>query len=322
MVSTGVVGTRHEPAEAEPKAERGPEGDSRCFPCPEDVTVLPVIATVSEAGRASVAHFIPSSGGAEWFREGDSEFQVNEWGEVTRTRPYVCELDRARANHRRAVSRAKQKVQDFMVFNQTTKMWTFTYAKKCWSREQCVADLHEFVLKWRAYEHGRPFPYVWVIEQHEDGSFHVHFAVRADHYTDFFALRRLWGHGRIQFDKQRKGRDGSRRSLCRLSSYMTKYLVKGFDDGILGGGDLDALMGGDRESSAVGPVRDALVHGSHRYEVAEGFQPGKVSRRFATHREAVAWMMELRPSLRFVWFSGDDENWPHAWPVWTFEDGP
>ena len=234
----------------------------------------------------------PASERPQWVRLGDSEVIVDEWGEILATRATRPDLERAEDNLRRAVRRAKQAVEDYVVFNGLTKMWTFTYAVKCFDRQEVVRDVHGFVKRWRAYEGGRPFPYVWVIEKHKDGSYHVHFAVRGDHYTDFFALKRLWGKGRIRFDAQRKSRDGSRRSLVRLARYLTKYLAKDFGD------ELDA--------------------GSHRYEVAQGFQPRTWTRRFATKVEAEAWVLEMAPGMREVWCSLDDPTWEHSFPVWSY----
>lgn len=226
---------------------------------------------------------------------GDTEVVVDEWGEVFFERARVPDLERAARNRERSVKRARAAVRDYVVFNQTTKMWTFTYAKKCFSVSECRADVHDFVKRWRDFE-GRPFPYVYVIEPHQDGSFHVHFAVRQDHFTDFFVLRRLWGHGRIRFDKQRAARDGSRRSMLRLASYMTKYLAKTFGD--------------------------EVVKGQHSYEVGEGFVPGRESKRFANFQAASEWLASMNSELRPAWFSGDDETWEHSWPCWTFEAGP
>lgn len=278
------------PGPAEGKPGTGAAGG---FPCPEDVTVSPVIATISSAGRASLSVQVPSSGRREWMPWGETEIVVDEWGEILLERPNVPDVVRAARNQARAVARAKQAVSDYMVVNQTTKMWTFTYAVKCFNFGQVVEDVHAFMVRWRSYEGGRPFPYVRVIEQHQDGSYHVHFAVREDHYTDFFALRRLWGHGRIRFDARRKSRDTSRRSVSRMASYLTKYLAKNFGD------EVEA--------------------GRHRYEVGQGFQPGVVSRRFKSLPAARSWLLACNPGLREVWCSMEDPNWIHSFPVWSFE---
>ena len=283
------------PAEVRPLAGAVPaEGGARRFPCPKDTISSPYVARVVEAGRASVAYRVPSRGDSSWVAgEGGLEYRVDAWGEVLGSRVAVSEGDRVARNRERAARRARRAVEDYVVVNECTKMWTFTYAEKCWDRSQCVADVHEFVQRWRDFE-SRPFPYVYVIEQHQDGSFHVHFAVRHDHFTDFFVLRRLWGHGRVRFDKQRKGRDSSRRSKARLASYMTKYLVKAFDD--------------------------VAVRGQHSYEVGEGFQPSSEVRYFASFAEASEWVARMNPQLEMVWFSGDYPDSGVPIPCWCFEE--
>lgn len=237
---------------------------------------------------------VPSTGDSSWVAgDGGLEYRVNGWGEVMGTRDSMSAEDRVAQNRARAARRARRAVEDYVVVNECTKMWTLTYAVKCWDRSECVEDVHDFVRRWREFE-GRPFPYVYVIEEHQDGSFHVHFAVRHDHFTDFFVLRRLWGHGRVRFDKQRKGRDKSRRSKVRLASYMTKYLTKAFDD--------------------------VSVSGQHSYEVGQGFQPGSEVRYFASFAEASEWVAQKNPRLDLVWFSGDHPDSGVPVPVWCFEE--
>ena len=228
----------------------------------------------------------------EWYALGETEVVVDEWGEILMERPRQPDADRLARNRERAVRRARRAVADYVVYNGLTKMWTFTYAEKCWDRDEAVRDVHDFVKRWRTYE-GRAFPYVWVLEQHDDGSWHAHFAVRQDHYTDFFALRRLWGKGRIRFDPRRRHRGESRDDMRRLANYLTKYLGKDFGD--------------------------EVEFGRHRYEVAEGFQPGKVVRYFPSHAECVAWGSSIDRQLRKVWSSDRELDWDFPWDVWIYE---
>ena len=292
MANEDLVEDGQRPSERDSKSPGDALGG---FPCPEDITVRPYVATYSEVGRGSLCRIPPLDPSLRWVNDGEFSWLVNSEGEVVYSRPCVADEERIERNRNRAERRAKRRVEDFMVHNEITKMWTLTYAEKCWSRTRCVADIHAFMIEWKKYEHGRAFPYVWVIEQHKDGSFHVHLGVRGDHHTDFFALKRLWGKGRIRFDAQRKSRDGSKRSIQRMAHYLTKYLTKTFDD-----------------------ARDS---GTHRYEVAEGFQPGTETQHFATHLDAVAWLMQKNSQLRCVWFSGDNPKWDASWPCWCFEDG-
>jgi len=262
------------------------------FPCPEDITGFPFVATYSEVGRLCIVRRPALSVNKQWYAMGITEVLVDEWGEILLERPREPDELRASRNRARAVQRAKRHISDYIVFNRLTKMWTFTYAVKNFSREQAVKDVHEFVKRWREYE-THAFPYAWVLEQHQDGSWHVHFAVQDSHFTDFFALRRLWGKGRIRFDKRRRERGESRQELQRLASYMSKYLGKDFGD--------------------------EVPSGRHRYEVAEGFQPGTVRRYFKTYVEAAAWGMEGDSELAAKWWSGQDPDWDHVWQVWILE---
>lgn len=215
-----------------------------------------------------------------WYSMGSTEVLIDEWGEIFMERARLPDLERSKRNLERSARRARRAIEDYMVSNCLSKMWTVTYARKCFSRSQAVSDIHDFVKRWRDYM-GRDFPYVWVLEKHKDGSWHAHFAVHSGLYTEKFALQRLWSHGIVRFDERHVVNPG-KRDMRRLARYLSKYISKEFTD------DVDI--------------------GTHRYEVAQGYQPGKVTKRFSTLSEAVAFLM-MYGDYRKVWDSVLDPDW-------------
>ena len=213
---------------------------------------------------------------------GDTEVLVDEWGEIFAERGRIPDLERSRRNLERSARRSRRAIEDYMVHNCLSKMWTLTYRDKCWSRAQAVADIHDFVKEWRTYM-GRPFPYVWVLEKHKDRSWHVHMAVHAGLYTDKTQLQKMWGHGLVRFDLSKKRHHGeSRNDFRRLSRYLSKYISKDFAD--------DSDMG------------------THRYEVAQGYQPEKVSHRFESLGDAIGYLA-MFGVYKVVWDSLSDPKW-------------
>ena len=211
---------------------------------------------------------------------GDTEVLIDEWGEIFMERVALPDLERARRNLERSVRRSRRAFEDYMVHNSLCKMWSFTYADKTWTRPQVVADVHRFIRSWREYQR-RDFPYVWILEPHKDGSWHVHMAVQLSLFTDKATLQKLWGHGIIQFDLP-KVKDPGRRDMRRLAGYLSKYISKDFAD------DIGA--------------------GTHRYEVAEGYQPERVTLRCASISQGFL-LLALYGDYRIVWDSSLDESW-------------
>ena len=282
VVDSGGVGALGCSAEPLALAQRGPEGGARSFPCPKDVTGNPYVLTVSPSlGRAALVH-APGfdRGGKCWYPMGDTEVLIDEWGEIFMERVALPDLERARRNLERSVRRSRRAFEDYMVHNSLCKMWSFTYADKTWTRPQVVADVHRFIRSWREYQR-RDFPYVWILEPHKDGSWHVHMAVQLSLFTDKATLQKLWGHGIIQFDLP-KVKDPGRRDMRRLAGYLSKYISKDFAD------DIGA--------------------GTHRYEVAEGYQPERVTLRCASISQGFL-LLALYGDYRIVWDSSLDESW-------------
>jgi len=280
--------------EPEAMPKRDPEGVTGCLPCPKVITPSPYcVSVLPTVGRASVTYVPPTSSPGAWYSLGDTEVLLDPFGQIIAERSTIPDLERSLRQLKRNNMRARRAIEDYMVHNGLTKMWTLTYAKKTWNRRQVVEDLGQFFEKWRRYM-GRPFPYVWVIEEHKDGSFHVHLAVHDGLYTDWKKLGELWGHGLVQFDRAKKITKGvTKREVRRLSKYLTKYIAK--------------------------DVGDELDEGSHRYEVAQGFSPRVERKYFATKAECVAWITEVAEEVYAQsWCYLDSIDWVGP-AVWCYE---
>ena len=278
--------------EATPK--RDAEGGSRRLPCPKVITPKPYcVSVLPTVGRASVTFVPPNSSPNEWYSLGETEVLLDPFGQILAERSTLPDLERALRQLERNNRRARRSIEDYMVHNGLTKMWTLTYAKKTWSRRQVVEDLGRFFETWRRYM-GRAFPYAWVIEEHKDGSYHVHLAVHDGLYTDKKKLQEMWGHGIVRFDRSKKiSRGVSKREVRRLATYLTKYIAK--------------------------DLGDELEKGSHRYEVAQGFSPRVERRYFATKAEGLAFIAQVADEVYpQVWCYLDSTEWVGP-AVWCYE---
>ena len=104
---------------------------------------------------------------------------------------------------------------------------------------------------------GAAFPFVWVIEPHEDGRLHVHVAVRSRDVR----LADLWSHGIVDRNALARCTDPIE-AARRVAHYLTETF-------------------GNPE------VRAAV--GRHRYHAARGFAPPRDSAVFPSEDEAIGW---------------------------------
>ena len=286
---------------AEPQAKAGhdPEGVVRSFPSPNDVTTSGFLVCVSEGvGEASVTFH----GKGLRRKDDDPEARllariaqfVSEDGVLNTGALIQYELDRRARNERRAQQRAVKSVRQFCVRWGLTKMWTFTFKEAQWDKATVKALMNAFLMRWRMLNGNKAFPYLYVLELHPEGhGYHVHVAVPGGMFTDFFQLRRVWGHGRIRFDVNNRRSGESRNDARRLASYLSKYLAK----------DLDI----DHE------------RGEHRYEPAQGFDVQTTRRWFPTFQEAVEFLSYRVAGEKFVevWSDYEIEDWAGP-PTWLF----
>lgn len=186
-------------------------------------------------------------------------------------------------NRRRAVRRSRSRLQDYVVANRLSKMWTLTVAHQEWGRDRAafLKEVQRFMVKWEKLE-GKKFPYAYVLELQARGMWHAHILVPNEFYTDFRRLTKLWGHGRVRFDRSKSFFDGSKRACRRAAVYLSKYLSKGWDE--------------------------TVPAGQHRYEVAEGFQPDRVSFRLESFKEARRFVGQIG-GYRLMFASEEVGDW-------------
>lgn len=232
----------------------------------------------------------------------------------TRTpRPFVpagAAADRDRAAQE-AGRRARAKLRRYCAANGLNRLGTLTYgpvdpgsrtyvnevAVRCADPVQARQDVGEFFRRLREATGRDRLPYVWVPELHKDRvNLHVHVAV--GRFVPRSVIADAWGRGHVHI-KLLNGMpvgSGPREEARRAAGYLSKYVAKTFDD----------------------PTTRVL--GLHRYDVAQGFQPEKVTIRGRSIDDVLdqaSTAMDGEPE-RF-WWSGDVADWdrpPAVWAQW------
>jgi len=154
-----------------------------------------------------------------------------------------------RANRKRAARRAKTKVRRLCKAFGLDTMFTLTYRENQTDLDTCKKHVKAFVRRVKRYIPG--FRYVAAYEPQERGAWHVHMAVKAIDkrfrvrgawVKSYDVLRSTWravvglDNGTVNVSDGRPGgRRGrvKRRSPARLAAYMSKYMLKGFEEGEL-----------------------------------------------------------------------------------------
>ena len=196
-----------------------------------------------------------------------------------------------------AIRRARAKVRRYAVANRLNRLGTLTYAGEgCHDPRQLREDVGSFFKSLRPGLGGEAFPYLWLAEWHPGGhGLHAHFAV--GRYVAQPLIRATWGRGHVHIKLLGDLPVGSGTlAEARLGArYMCKYVGKGLDD--------------ERRQA-----------GQHRYEVAQGFQPGRITVYGRSDDEAIARASGyLGRQPEFVWRSRDSEGWrgpPACWAAW------
>jgi hypothetical protein len=153
------------------------------------------------------------------------------------------------ANHARAVRRARQNIRWLCKVMEADRLFTLSYRENQIDREQARADFSRFLRLvrggWRGVEGVPDWQYVAVLEKQERGAYHIHCAVKGWQRVKF--LRQCWykalgGTGNesgdqtpgavnvTNPDKKKWGHTGRNWKVNKLSSYLTKYLAKTFDE--------------------------------------------------------------------------------------------
>ena len=140
---------------------------------------------------------------------------------------------------------------------------------------------------------GAAFPYVWVPEWHRTHGLHVHYAVGA--YMPRGQIEDVWGRGfiKIILIGDLPVGSGAVDEARRAAGYLSKYVAKQIDD-------------------------DRRLLGSHRYDVAQGFQPVREQLVGVSAAEVMGLACERfgGPPAR-SWSSVEVPDWAGAPAVWA-----
>ena len=155
--------------------------------------------------------------------------------------PTPLEVEEANEkNEERSCRRARTKVRRLAKWKRLDTMLTLTYQAE--QNDRGVAQKHLAAFLRRVKRVIPGFEYIAVPEQQKRGAWHWHIAVRklyagywvsGTYVHSWKLLRSIWrsviqGGGNI--DVQASGKPG--RSVRKLSSYLTKYITKGFASGV------------------------------------------------------------------------------------------
>jgi hypothetical protein len=214
--------------------------------------------------------------------------------------------EQAALRWKQANGRAATKSRRYFVRNKLRYMWVLTFSAGQFERRHVMREVSEFARRLRSFLGGAAIAYWYSPELHPGGhGWHVNFfiAERVEHRL----LEQVWGSGFVwvtDFAKSPRGPRGEPLGLCRspregwrrAAHYGCKYAQK------------------DWSPEHIGP-------GNHRYEVAQGFAPTKVSQWVADLAEAEQLVASLVPSDGWghmsVWDSNDSEDWTRP-PVRTW----
>jgi len=150
--------------------------------------------------------------------------------------------ERAEANARRSARRAKTRVRRIVKSMGCDALLTLTYRANQTDLDLCKRHLKEFVRRIRRVIPG--FGYVAAFEQQERGAWHVHMAIHrlpvalpwgsAVKVKSYNVVRAIWrsvaGEAEGTINQAMRKRN-STRSPAKLASYLSKYMVKAFEEG-------------------------------------------------------------------------------------------
>ena len=197
-----------------------------------------------------------------------------------------------------ANGRAASRSRRYFVRNRLRYMWVLTFAGEHWDRRQVMIDVAEFARRVRAAHDSKPFPYWYSPELHPGGhGWHVNFFIpfRAQHklMTALWDLGFVWV---VDYASSSQGAKGEPLRLCRTprdawrraAQYGCKYSQKDWSP-------------------------DHVGRSNHRYEVAQGFAPEKVTQWVHDQRHAEQIIGNVVPTedraKLHVWDSDDSSDW-------------
>ncbi|MBB4842213.1 hypothetical protein HNP55_000708 [Paucibacter oligotrophus] len=176
---------------------------------------------------------------------------------------------REEANRERAARRAKTRVRRMVKVMGLDALLTLTYRANQTDQELCKRHMKEFVRRMRRLIPG--FQYVAAFETQKRGAWHVHMAMHALPHVlawrgvkvkSFSVVRAVWrsvvGDLGGNIDQQRRKRF-SRQSSGKLAAYLSKYMLKAFQDGDDWSNRYSASAGGAVPEAAVLRFRAATM---------------------------------------------------------------
>jgi hypothetical protein len=149
--------------------------------------------------------------------------------------------EREQANKERAARRAKTRVRRMCKVMGVDALLTLTYRENQQCLQTTKRHLKEFVRRLRRLIPG--FAYVAAFERQKRGAWHVHMAIHALPFNlqwsgvkvkSYSVVRAVWrsvvGDLGGNIDQSRKKRY-SRKTPAQMASYISKYILKAFEDG-------------------------------------------------------------------------------------------
>lgn len=194
--------------------------------------------------------------------------------------------------------RAGANLRRYCAANRLNRLGTLTYAGAgCHDQEELRSHVAEFFRDLRSGLGGKALPYAWVPEWHPKGhGLHVHFA--AGRYIHRSLIKSAWGRGFVHM-KLLGGLpvgSGELSEARKAAGYLSKYVSKSFSE------------------------TGSRAFGLHRYDVAQGFQPEKLTLNGSSPSDVLdqaSGFLGRPPALE--WSSASVEDWagpPTIWAQW------
>ena len=121
----------------------------------------------------------------------------------------------------------------YCVHNGLRFLWTLTFARQDHDRAAVLRDVQAFARRLHRLV-GEPIPYLYVLEQHKSGAWHVHLAL--PRWLAHKDLHRTWGHGFVFVTDhgkraRRRVMDRDGQGMRRVAGYVAKYVSKAYETG-------------------------------------------------------------------------------------------
>ena len=171
-----------------------------------------------------------------------AEMFGDTWAEADERERERTKKFREEQNRKRAARRAKTRVRRMVKVMGLDALLTLTYQANQTDQALCKRHMKEFIRRMRRLIPG--FQYVAAFETQKRGAWHVHLATHAlprelpaangVKVKSFNIVRAVWrsvvGELGGNIDQQRRKRS-SRQSSSKLAAYLSKYMLKAFEDG-------------------------------------------------------------------------------------------